>query len=141
MSLGASSLRVPNGDDDLKCEDGRARRLVCVGARTRVQAARRSYRCCTQMVERVIAIVEQVTLRLVAIVRIKVRMCAGTLGRLVRRRLFHVQNNRKPRRCHAMTVSGWTITSAVRQSFQNRNSHTHSRRSARVSRSRGGRAR
>ena len=53
MSLRTSSLRVLNGDDDLKCGDDRASRLVCVAARTcvptrgtrwlrRGQAARRS---------------------------------------------------------------------------------------------------
>ena len=32
------------------------------------------------------------------------------------RRPFHVQNNRKPLRCQAVTVAGLTITRAVRQS-------------------------
>ena len=33
----------------------------------------------------------------------------GTAGRPVRCRLFQVQNRRKPRRCHARTVSGLTM--------------------------------
>jgi len=70
------------------------------------------------------------------IVRISARTSEGTVGRLVRRRLFHVQTRRKPRRCQARTVSGLTMTSAVRQLFQTRASHTHRRRSADVSRSR-----
>lgn len=45
------------------------------------------------------------------------------------------------RRCQARTVSGLTMTSAVRQLLQSRASHTHRRRSAAVSRSRGDRAR
>jgi hypothetical protein len=36
------------------------------------------------------------------IVRISMRRSSGTVGRPVRRRLFHLQNSRKPRRCHAM---------------------------------------
>src|SRR5215472_18460969 len=36
------------------------------------------------------------------------------------RRTFQVQNNRKPARCQAMTVSGLTITSVERQSRQRR---------------------
>jgi hypothetical protein len=38
--------------------------------------------------------------------RINARMSAGTPGRPVRCRLFHVQNRRKPRRCQASTVAG-----------------------------------
>src|SRR5262249_34601034 len=40
-----------------------------------------------------------------------VRTSGGTGGRPPRRQLFHVQNRRKPLRCQAMTVSGFTITS------------------------------
>ena len=43
-----------------------------------------------------------------------------TVGLPVLRRLFHVQNSRNRRRCHAMTVSGLTITSTVRHSLQAR---------------------
>jgi hypothetical protein len=56
------------------------------------------------------------------IVRISVRTSAGTDGRPTRRRLFHVHNSRKPPRCHAMTVSGLTSTSALRHSCQTRES-------------------
>ena len=75
------------------------------------------------------------------IVRISARTSSGTVGRPVRRRLFHVQNNRKPRRCQAMTVSGWTMTSAVRHPVQTRDSQTQSHRSAFASRNRRGRVR
>jgi hypothetical protein len=51
------------------------------------------------------------------IVRIGVRTASGTVGGPVRRRLFHVQSKRKPRRCQAMIVSsGLTMASAVRYS-------------------------
>ena len=70
------------------------------------------------------------------IFRISARTSEGTVGRPVRRRLFHVQSRRKPRRCQAMTVSGLTMTSAVRQLFQTPVSHTHRSRSAAVSRTR-----
>jgi hypothetical protein len=56
----------------------------------------------------------------------------------VRRRLFHVQNNRRPWRCHAMTVSGLTITTAVRQPAHVRDNHAQSHRSALARRSRRG---
>jgi hypothetical protein len=46
------------------------------------------------------------------------------------RRPFHVQNKRKPLRCHRITVSGLTITSAARQSTQTRDSAAQKRRSA-----------
>jgi hypothetical protein len=72
------------------------------------------------------------------IVRISVRTASGTVGRPVRRRLFQVQSNRKPRRCHAMTVSGLTMTSAVRHSVQMRDSQTQSHRSAFARRTRRG---
>jgi hypothetical protein len=42
------------------------------------------------------------------IVRISARTSSGTEGRPRRRRLFHFQNRRKPWRCQAMTVSGFT---------------------------------
>ena len=48
------------------------------------------------------------------IVRMRLRTSAATGGRPLRRRLFHVQNNRTPWRCHARTVSGFTMTRAVR---------------------------
>jgi hypothetical protein len=38
-------------------------------------------------------------------------------------RLFHVQNGRKPRRCHARTVSGLTMCMAERQPRHERESH------------------
>ena len=46
----------------------------------------------------------------------QLRTSGGTPGRPSRRRLFHVQKSRKPRRCQARTVSGLTITmtSAIR---------------------------
>jgi hypothetical protein len=47
-------------------------------------------------------------------------MVADTVGRPARRRLFHVQNRRKPRRCQATTVAGWTMTSVVRHLVQTR---------------------
>ena len=55
---------------------------------------------------------------------------AATVGRPPRRRLFHVQSNRKPRRCHASTVAGVTRTSAGRHPLQTRDNHAHSTRSA-----------
>jgi hypothetical protein len=68
-------------------------------------------------------------------------MSAGMLGRPVRRRLFHVQNRRNPRRCHATTVAGFTRTSDARQPVHVRENHTQSRRSAAVRRTRGRRDR
>ena len=62
-------------------------------------------------------------------------------GRPVRCRLFHVQNKRKPRRCHASTVAGWTTRSAERQPRDRRDIHTQSTRSADVKRRRGRRER
>jgi hypothetical protein len=53
-----------------------------------------------------------------AIVRITVRMSADTVDRSRRCRLFQAHHSRKPRRCQAMTVSGLTITSAVRHPVQ-----------------------
>src|SRR5438132_656779 len=52
----------------------------------------------------------------------------ATVGRPVRRRLFQVQNKRKPRRSQAMTVSGSTITSTARQSFETRERHIDEKR-------------
>jgi hypothetical protein len=52
-------------------------------------------------------------------VRIRKRTSAGTAGLPVRPRLFQVHRTRKPCRCHAMTVSGLTMTSAVRHSSTN----------------------
>lgn len=40
------------------------------------------------------------------------------------RRLFQLQYSRNPLRCQAITVSGLTMTSAVRRSFQSRESQT-----------------
>jgi hypothetical protein len=56
------------------------------------------------------------------IVRIRARASGATGGRPWRRRLFHVQNKRKPWRCQATTVSGFTITTALRQSPHARDS-------------------
>src|SRR5438445_3863704 len=47
-------------------------------------------------------------------------------------RTFQVQNQRKPARCQAMTVSGLTIASAERQSLQRRDRQIHNRRSLKV---------
>ena len=59
------------------------------------------------------------------IVRIKVRMSGSMTGRPGPRfRLFHVQYRLKPERCQRVTVSGFTMTSARRQSFQIRNRRT-----------------
>jgi hypothetical protein len=62
--------------------------------------------------------------------RISARTSGGTDVRPIRRRLFQLQNERKARRCQAITVSGLTMTSVVRHPFQTRHSHTHIRRSA-----------
>jgi len=40
-----------------------------------------------------------------------------------------IENNRTPRRCHAMTVSGVTMTRAVRQPLNAADSQAHSHRS------------
>jgi hypothetical protein len=67
------------------------------------------------------------------IVRIKSRISGGRLGRPSSpRRTFHVQKNRSPFRCHATTVSGWTITRTVFHSLHNRRSNTQTSRSAPV---------
>ena len=75
------------------------------------------------------------------IVRIISRTSAGTVGRPMRWRLFQVQNKRNPRRCHARTVAGCTMTSAGRHSRQIRANHTQRSRSAAVRRRRGRRER
>ena len=54
----------------------------------------------------------------------------GNCRRPIRGRLFHVQKRRKARRCHAMTVSGRTMTMADRHSAQVPDNHTQSSRSA-----------
>jgi hypothetical protein len=76
-----------------------------------------------------------------AIVRINWRTSGGMSGRPTRCRLFQVQKSRKPRRCQARTVSGLTMTRAVRHPFQRLDSQTHSILSACVSRRRCGRER
>jgi hypothetical protein len=62
-------------------------------------------------------------------------------GRPRRVRLFHLQKSRKPRRCHARTVSGFTMTMATRHPCQIRDNQTHNTRSTRVSSTRRGRVR
>jgi len=52
------------------------------------------------------------------ILRISARTSGGANGRPIRRRLFQLQNDRKARRCQVMTVSGLTMTTDVRHSFQ-----------------------
>jgi len=76
-----------------------------------------------------------------AIARISVRTSAGTVGRPIRRRLFQAHHSRKPRRCQAMTVSGLTMTNAVRHPVEMRESRLQSQRSAFASRNRRGRVR
>src|SRR5580704_17169358 len=67
------------------------------------------------------------------IVRIKSRTSRDTVGLpFAPRRTFHVQNNRKPFRCQAMTVSGLTLTSADRQSVQAPDNHAQNTQSATV---------
>lgn len=61
---------------------------------------------------------------------VKARKSPGTAERPVRRRLFHVQNRRKPWRCQASTVSDLTMTSAARHSLHLRDSQTQRTRSA-----------
>ena len=65
--------------------------------------------------------------------RISSRTLFETAGRPgCPRRTFHVQNRRKLLRCHAITVSGLTMTRADRQSFHTAHSHTHRTRSGGV---------
>ena len=54
---------------------------------------------------------------------------------------LQAHHSRKPRRCQAMTVSGFTMTSAVRHSVQTRKRTTQNHRSALVRGSRRGRVR
>src|SRR5882724_806774 len=64
-------------------------------------------------------------------VRISSRVSFGTHGRpAFPCRTFHVQYQRKPRRCQSMTVSGLTITSEDLHRHQERDNQTHKRRSA-----------
>jgi hypothetical protein len=66
-------------------------------------------------------------------VRIRPRTSCETVGLPVLPcRIFQVQNNRKPFRCQAMTVSGLTITSADFQSAQAPDNHAQKTRSATV---------
>ena len=71
---------------------------------------------------------------------VRERLTPRAAGRCARR-LFQVQNKRKPRRCHARTVSGFTICTAERQPRHERESHAHSIRSTVVKRTRGRRDR
>ena len=58
------------------------------------------------------------------ILRISSRTSSGTFGRPgFPCRTFQVQNHRKPLLCHAITVSGLTITRAVRQLLHTSDSH------------------
>ena len=67
------------------------------------------------------------------IMRNRSRMSFRTAGRLgCPRRTFQVQNSRKTLRCQAMTVSGLTMSKAVRQSPQIWHSHAQRSRSADV---------
>src|SRR5262249_47924606 len=68
-------------------------------------------------------------------------MSCATEGRPTGRRLFRVQNRRKPLRCQSMTVSGLTITTAVRHASHTWQSQIQRSRSVRVSRTRRGRDR
>jgi hypothetical protein len=65
--------------------------------------------------------------------RIRSRTSCETVGLPVLPcRTFQVQNNRKPFRCQAMTVSGLTMTSADRQPAQTPDNHAQKKRSATV---------
>src|SRR5688500_16223829 len=73
------------------------------------------------------------------IIRIKSRTSRGTLGRPgLPRRIFHVQNNRKPFRCQETTVSALTIIRGDFQSAHIRRSAIQKKRSAGVNFSRFG---
>ena len=64
------------------------------------------------------------------IVRISSRTSFGTVGRPgLPRRIFQVQNRRNPFRCQAITVSGLTMTRALRQLLQIPHSQAHKIRS------------
>src|SRR5215831_13721556 len=68
------------------------------------------------------------------IVRIKSRTCFGTLGRPgFPRRIFQVQNKRKPLRCQPTTVAACMMKTADFQSCQTAHNHAHKSRSAGVS--------
>ena len=77
----------------------------------------------------------------VDISRINARRSGEIVGRPQRCRLFQVQNKRKPRRCHARTVSGLTMWMADRQPPHERESQAQNIRSTRVKRRRGRRDR
>lgn len=64
------------------------------------------------------------------ILRIRWITSRDTEGRPCGWRLFQLQYSRNPRRCHAMTVSGLTITRADRQPLHSRESLTQRSRSA-----------
>jgi hypothetical protein len=67
---------------------------------------------------------------LFAHVRMRSRTSRGTGGRPgLPLRIFHVQKRRNALRCQAITVSGFTITSAERQPAHTRDSQTHRSRS------------
>src|SRR3954447_1536186 len=67
-------------------------------------------------------------------VRIKVRTSSGTFGRPGRpRRIFQLQNRRKPWQCQPITVEAGTRKTPERQSFQTAQSQAHRNRSAGVS--------
>jgi len=69
----------------------------------------------------------------VDILRIRARTSSATAGRPGRRRpLRRAQWSRNRRRCHRMTVAGWTKTSADRQPSQQRESQDQKIRSALV---------
>src|ERR1700730_2709408 len=71
------------------------------------------------------------------IIRIRFRTSCGTQGRpRLPRWIFHVQNNRKPLRCQATTVSALTIIRTDFQSPQSFRTQTQKIRSAGVSLSR-----
>ena len=67
------------------------------------------------------------------ILRISSRSSSGALGRpRLPCRSFQVQNRRKPFLCHAITVSGLTMTREPRQPLQTSDSHARKTRSAAV---------
>ena len=69
------------------------------------------------------------------------RTPAGMVGRPVACPLFHVQNSRNPRRCHATTVAGCSRTTACRHSVQIPDNDIRSSRSTPVRWRRGRRER
>ena len=75
----------------------------------------------------------QVTL-LAAMVLMRDRISAASGGRPPRRRLRHRQYARNLRRCHRMTVAGWTTVSTRSQPDHQRRSSTQRARSAFVNR-------